>query len=161
MKVYSFPFAVTLESALTAAEFALLQKYDPRALALREVNPDGSEYETFRIGHCPVTEYGSVKASGITFAGETGKEYGMAGRPGVTILIPATLKGDAVKAYIRDKIALIETNVNAVEKNAKAAIKAVEDNNKRLEDSIILLSPKAAKEAKPEIETPKKEAPKK
>jgi len=153
MKTYHFPFAVTLESSLSAADFALLQKYDPRSLALHEMDLSvNMEKEIFRISHCVTSNTGSVDANAVMFVGETGKEHGMAGNPGVTILIPATLKGDAIKAYIRDKVAAIEANVNIVETNAKKAIEVVKANNKRFEDNIITLSPKSVKEAAPKAE---------
>lgn len=141
MKIYSFPFAVTLESSLTIAEMELLQKHDPRALALREVTPQGEEYETFRIGYSPV-EYGSVNASGVTFVGETDN-----GKAGLSILIPATFKGDAVGNYIDNKLASVSRNVAIVEANAKKAVVDVKAAKESFLKSIVALKPAIAKEA--------------
>lgn len=144
MKIYSFPFALTLESSLTVAEIELLQKYDPRALALRDVTPTGEEFETFRVGYS-AAEYGSVKSNGVTFVGETDN-----GKAGLSITIPANLKGDAVGNYINDKLATISRDVEIVEKNAKTALVNVKSAKDAFLAAIVPLTPKTVKEASDE-----------
>ena len=147
MKIYSFPFAVTIESALTIAEMELLQKHDPRALALRDVMPNGEEFETFRIGYSPI-ESGSVNANGVTFVGETEN-----GKAALSILIPATLKGEAVGNYIDNKLAAVSRNIAIVEANAKKAVVDVKAAKEVFLKSIVPLKPAAAKEAAPTCES--------
>jgi len=149
MKIYSFPFALTIESSLTIAEIELLQKHDPRALALREVVPGtGEEVETFRMAYDAHSGTGSVTNGGIVFVGETEN-----GKAGMSILIPANLKGPAVGDYINDRLANISNNVRVVEINAAEALVNVKKAKEAFLSAIVPLAPRAVKEAKKD-ETP-------
>lgn len=133
MKIFSFPFALTLESSLTIADMELLQKHDPRSLALRDITPTGEEYETFRIGYSPV-EYGSVNANSVTFVGET-----ESGKAGMSFLIPSNLQGEKKDAYIDNKLAAVSRNVSIVEANAAKAVIDVKAAQKSFLKSIVAL----------------------
>lgn len=135
MKIYSFPFALTLESKLTIAEIELLQSNNPRALALIESTPDGGEYEIFRLGFAKI-DYGTVDANGIIFVGETED-----GKAGLSILLPASLSKAEKEEYINKKLSSISRNVAIVEDNAKKALVDVEAAKKSFLKSIVALTP--------------------
>lgn len=139
MKIYDFPFAITLESSLSIADFELLQKHDPRALALRDISPSGEETEFFRMGYIN-TEFGTVTSRNITFVGETKNKLA-----GVSILIPANLNADKKAEYIDNKLADVCRNVAIIEANAVKAIEAVKAAQKSFSESIITLELKEAK----------------
>ncbi len=135
MKIYSFPFALTLESSLTIAEIELLQKKNSRALKLFEMRPDGREIEIFGIGAVKDNK-GAVCAAGINYVGTTKN-----GKAGMSILIPASLEGKAVGDYIDEKLAEVSRMATIVEKNAAQALKDVAASKDNFLGSIIELEP--------------------
>jgi len=148
MKIFSFPFAVTLVSSLKKDEIELLQKKDPRALALFEALPDGTESQFFGINFVSKGT-GDVCPSNVTFVGEMPD-----GKAALSILIPANLKGADVGKYTNDKLAAVSRNCAIVEENAKRALVTVAAAEAAFLDSIIDLTPETeievAAEAAPE-----------
>ena len=122
MKIYSFPFAVTIESDLTNEDIITLQKYDPEALALYKTEENKTK-ELFRVCFYK-GNISNIADEGIIFTGVTNKN----GNAGATALIPTNVDS---KEFINDNYADICVKLQKVEAQAKEALKNV---NKSIDD---------------------------
>ena len=108
-----------VESTATLEDIITLEKYNPKALCLQEINDDDKKQTVFRVGSgC---EEGVINQYGATFASSSHDERSVAT---ITKKIPSWVE-DA-KEYVAEEVGVAIVKLNKVEEQFAAALSEVE-----------------------------------
>lgn len=117
-------------SSIKLEDIAMLEKYKPEGLVLKEVGDDGKAVEVFRIGSG--SGNGTIGKYGANFGAATNAE----GFAVVTVQIPEGVD-DAV-GFIADKFGPALMKLNKVEAQIPDALAAVEFEREEILENITL-----------------------
>lgn len=110
--------AICITSAKTLENIKTLEKYNPKALRLYEINEDGQKEEIFCVGSTKGA--GSINQYGASFGSETHDGQKLAT---ITMIMPADV-GDAVE-YVAERVGKAIIMLNKVEEQFDAALDQV------------------------------------
>ena len=120
--------AYALTSAIKVSDIALLKKYNPDALTIKD--KDGKT--VFGVSYSEGKP--NVAGFGVTFGGKTRDENGYAT---ITGTIPTGVaSAEAAKDFVADTFGGVVAYLEQLEKNVPEAAKAVADKRKKLVDGI-------------------------
>ena len=120
--------AYALTSAIKVSDIALLKKYNPDALTIKD--KDGKT--VFGVSYSEGKP--NVASFGVTFGGKTRDENGYAT---ITGTIPTGFaSAEAAKDFVADTFGGVVAYLEQLEKNVPEAAKAVADKRKKLVDGI-------------------------
>lgn len=125
--------AMVIESALSLEDIKALEKYNAKALSLREIDEDtGKKVESFRVATSDGK--GSINRFGATFASKTRDENGFAT---ITMGIPEGIE-DA-KEWVADNFGGAIAKLNQVEAAAPEALATVTEARAQVKASITVI----------------------
>ena len=120
--------AYALTSAIKVSDIALLKKYNPDALTIKD--KDGQT--VFGVSYSEGKP--NVASFGVTFGGKTRDENGYAT---ITGTIPTGFaSAEAAKDFVADTFGGVVAYLEQLEKSVPEAAKAVADKRKKLVDGI-------------------------
>ncbi len=121
--------AYALTSAIKVSDIALLKKYNPDALNIKEKDTNKTVFGVSYSEGKP-----NVASFGVTFGGKTRDENGYAT---ITGTIPTGFaSAEAAKDFVADTFGGVVAYLEQLEKSVPEAAKAVADKRKKLVDGI-------------------------
>lgn len=122
---------MVVESTQTLESIKTLEKYNPKALCLYEVDDDGKKQVTFRVATTP--SKGSINQYGAAFGSTSHDDRGVAT---ITMALPDGVE-DA-KEYVAEAVGLAIVKLNKVEEQFAEALAQVESDKAAVLENIEL-----------------------
>lgn len=127
MKLVVMTGAYSLTSELKVEDIALLKKYNPDALTIK----DEEDNVKFAVGYSEGKP--SIASFGVTFGSKSFTD----GKATITETLPSTLdNADKAKEYIAEKFGAVIAYLKKLEESVPAAAAAIKEQKKALIDSI-------------------------